>query len=238
MAVAEASNPGKEKARSPLYAARGVSASATDAAHVDVSVSLGSDPDNLEVLSKLVKGAKAAKSLLEHMEEIVSQYVSRALSDELEEMTRAYRLMLRETMPQGDDMALQAALNRARLQERILAETPMADQAQACELLGLSSANPSASMRRKERQGGLLRFTVDGKALYPLFQFDVENRRVFPAMADVLAAKPEHWSDFRLLNWLTSPHLDFDDVPADALAADPDTLLAALARAAEPVTHG
>lgn len=226
-----------------LYAARGVAARSSDAAHVDVAVSLSADPDNLEVLKDLVGDlskarTKTATVLIEAIEKVASRYVSKALSDELAEMTASYRVMLRESLARGDDQALKAALNRARLQERILAATPMAGQAEACELLGLSGTNPSATMRRKERRGEFLRFSLDGKPVYPLLQFDVEERRVYPAIRKLLAAKPEGWSNFRVLHWLIRPHLDFEETPAAALAGDPDAVLAAFERECEPIVHG
>lgn len=161
-----------------------------------------------------------------------------SLSDELTKLIDAYRQMLRESLAKGDDRELRKALNRARLQELILSRTEMADQGQACALLGLSNANPSATMKRKEDRGGLLRFTVDGRASYPLFQFDVEGRRIYPAVARTLALRPANWSDFRLLNWFTTPHFDFDDTPAAALADAEAPVLAAFARAIEPQVHG
>jgi hypothetical protein len=146
--------------------------------------------------------------------------------------------MLRENLAKGDDAQLKAALNRARLQERILAGTQMADQGEACELLGLSGANPSATMKRKEEKNELLRFTVDGRAVYPLLQFDVENRRIYPALSQIIAKKPNHWTNFRLLNWLTREHLDFDDTPAAALGQSPEAVMAAFEREIEPEVHG
>ena len=146
--------------------------------------------------------------------------------------------MLRENLATGDDAQLKAALNRARLQERILASTQMADQAQACELLGLSGANPSATMKRKEEKSELIRFTVDGRAAYPLLQFDVEGRRIYPALSKIIASKPDHWNNFRLLHWLTRPHLDFADSPGASLGSEPEAVIAAFEREIEPEVHG
>ncbi|REF68405.1 hypothetical protein BDD41_3450 [Paracoccus versutus] len=126
----------------------------------------------------------------------------------------------------------------ARLQERILAGALMVDQAQACELLGLSAANPSATMKRKEDKREILRFTADGRAAYPLFQFDVEGRRIHPAMARLIALKPRTWSDFRLLHWLTRPRLDFGAVLAERLGVEADAVIAAFEREIVPAEHG
>ena len=114
----------------------------------------------------------------------------------------------------------------------------MVDQTQACRLLGLSTANPSATMRRKEDKNEILRFAIDGRAAYPLFQFDVEGRRLSPAMSRLIARKPRGWSDFRLLHWLTRPHLDFDGTPAEALSVDADAVMRAFDRDIESISHG
>jgi hypothetical protein len=169
---------------------------------------------------------------------VAGEMLTRGFEAEFTKVIGAYRALLLESFAKGDDAELQAALNRARLQEKILASTSMVDQAEACQLLGMSATNPSATMKRKEDKRELLRFTVDGRAVYPLVQFDVEERRIFPAVAKLLAAKPDHWSDFRLLHWLTRPHLDFDGTPGEALGVDESAVLAAFAREIEPAVHG
>jgi len=113
----------------------------------------------------------------------------------------------------------------------------MVDQAEACVLLGLSKTNASATMKRKEDKGELLRFLIEGRPAYPLFQFDVEGRRLYPVMAALIAAKPATWSDFRLLHWLTRPHLDLDGAPAKVLGQE-EAVTAAFAREIEPAVHG
>ncbi|SIQ68955.1 hypothetical protein SAMN05421641_11225 [Paracoccus thiocyanatus] len=176
--------------------------------------------------------------LREAMKAAFAEVFSNRFSSEIDKVVDAYRVMLRESLAKGDDTELQAALNRARLQEKILAGTVMVDQAQACELLGLSAANPSATMKRKEDKREILRFTVDGRAAYPLFQFDVERRRIHPAMARLIALKPQGWSGFRLLHWLTRPHLDFGAAPAERLGAEGDAVIAAFEREIVPAEHG
>lgn len=157
---------------------------------------------------------------------------------EFTKVVDAYRGLLRESLARADDPRLQTALNRARLQEKVLASTSMVDQAQACQLLGFSGANPSATMKRKEDKREVLRFTIDGRAAYPLFQFNVEARRLSLGMARLIARKPERWSDFRLLHWLTRPHLDFSSTPAEALETDDDGVVAAFDREVEASEHG
>lgn len=241
---------GKKRA---FYASPRIAAAAADTGHVVVDFSIGQDPDTLVILREALAsgtseaapeagGAKlpaaAIKLLVTAFETVATRYLQDRFTSEFETLIAAYRLMLRENLATGDDAQLKAALNRARLQERILASTQMADQAQACELLGLSGANPSATMKRKEEKNELLRFTVDGRAAYPLLQFDVEGRRIYPALGEIIARRPDHWTDFRLLHWLTRPHLDFEDSPGAALGSQPEAVIDAFEREIEPEVHG
>ena len=114
----------------------------------------------------------------------------------------------------------------------------MVDQSQACELLGLSATNASAIMERREDKRELLRFTMGGRSSYPLFQFDVEGRRIFAVMTSLIALKPRTWSDFRLLQWLTRPHLDFDGAPSEFLSLQEQAIADAFWRETEPSVHG
>ncbi|MET4898434.1 hypothetical protein RN629_14960 [Sphingomonadaceae bacterium jetA1] len=236
-----------------FYASPRIAATTADDGHVVVDFSMGQDPDNLAALKEALaaSGSRAApaasggrlpaavvKLLATAFEKVAERYLQDQFSTEFEKLVAEYRLMLRENLATGDDAQLKAALNRARLQERILAATPMADQAQACELLGLSGANPSATMKRKEDKKELLRFTVDGRAVYPLLQFDVEGRRIHPALGKIIARKPDHWTSFRLLHWLIRPHLDFEHSPGASLGNEPEAVIAAFAREIEPEVHG
>ena len=239
-------SPGVKRAgaRNAFYSSKRASASAANARDVTVKLSIGDDTEVLERLEKSLAGvswsSRAAKTspVIEAIKEAAGEFVRAALSQEFDNFVGAYRLMLQESLARGEDRELKSALNRARLQERILASTPMADQGQACELLGLSGANPSATMKRKEDRREVLRFQVDGRAAYPLFQFDVEARDIYPVMPKLIAQKPAHWSDFRLLHWLTRPHADFDAPPSEVFGSDAEAVVAAFERAIEPVDHG
>lgn len=161
-----------------------------------------------------------------------------SLGREMDELVAAFRNMLDHRMIDGQDGDAAKALNKARLQERLLSITPKIDQTQACQFLGLSLTNPSATLKRKEGKGEILRFDAGGRAAYPLFQFDIERQRIFPVIKKVLAVKPETWSNFRLLHWLTTPHLDFDRTPAESLESREGDVLAAFSRAIKVPDHG
>jgi hypothetical protein len=236
-----------------LYASEDIAVSALTAGSVYINVSINADPAEVDKWRAVLESDaatpaaptearqvrdKVSGALRDAMKAAFVTVFSNRLSGEINKVVDAYRIMLRESLAKGDDSDLQTALNRARLQEKILASTSMVDQAQACELLGLSGANPSATMKRKEEKREILRFTVDGRVSYPLFQFDVEGRRVFPAMAKLIALKPETWSDFRLLHWLTRPHLDFGTSPAEKLGAEEAEVVAAFKREIVPAEHG
>lgn len=238
------------RGRHALYASRYLAAEAENVGSVSVDVSFHPAPEDLDALRQAIvtstegsgrpkkPATDLTKLVRDALESAAGEVLSRSLGAEFDKVIDAYRVMLRESLAKGGDSELQAALNRARLQEKILASTSMVDQAQACQLLGMSATNPSATMKRKEEKRELLRFTVDGRAVYPLFQFDVEGRRIYPVVAKLLATKPSDWSDFRLLHWLTRPHLDFDGPPGEVLGTDDQAVLAAFEREIEPAVHG
>ena len=232
--------PVHARSRYSLHVSQSFAAEAKNARSVDVKVTISPDVlSGIETAWALPSSrAKSSRELRAAIKNAVEDIFSRNFADEIGKVVAGYRVMLRESLATGEDPELQEALNRARLQEKILAATSMADQAEACQLLGLSRSNPSATMKRKEESRDILRFTMDGRAVYPLFQFDVEGRRVLPGMARLIAKKPRSWSDFRLLHWLTRPHLDFDGTPAEALKIDEDAVLAAFEREIEPAVHG
>jgi hypothetical protein len=236
-----------------LYTSDDIAVSAQTAGSVHINVSIDAEPVDVDKWRAIVETAaapsaarsrtqeahdKTSSAVREAMKAAFVTVFSRRFSSEIDKVVEAYRVMLRESFAKGVDAELQTALNRARLQEKILAGTSMVDQAQACELLGLSGANPSATMKRKEERREILRFTLDGRVAYPLFQFDIEGRRIFPSMAKLIALKPETWSDFRLLHWLTRPHFDFGAPPAERLGAEESEVVAAYEREIVPVEHG
>lgn len=133
--------------------------------------------------------------------------------EQLLSFTEAYSVALRETATKGSDPKLNDALNRSLVIDRILSSCEMANQKEACILLGLSTANPSSTMTRVASKTEMLRFTVNGRAVFPLFQFDVDERRIQPVISKLIEMKPKNWSRIRLLHWLTRPHLDFEGVP-------------------------
>jgi hypothetical protein len=129
----------------------------------------------------------------------------------------------------------EAALRHA-MRRQILNGVEMVDEVEARRLLALASTDPAWSSSLQER---IIRFRIAGKWSFPAFQFDSSNRRLYPGLVKIVAAaKAAGWSNFRLLNWMMRPHLDFDGVPADALRDQDEEVLEAFLRDSEPDCHG
>lgn len=228
-----------EKVPRAFYSDQHMKAESIGLVSVNVTIRDAVNIDGVQRLDKaLAKVKVATKARRLAIQKAAEHLLERAFSREIDHLVDAYRVILRESLVRPNDPAIQSALNRARLQERILSSTSMVNQTEACELLGLSKANPSATMRRKEERGEILRFSIEGRAVYPFFQFDVESRRIHPAILRLIDMRPESWSDFRLLYWLTRPHVDFGAAPEAMLGSDPDGVIAAFEREIEPVVHG
>lgn len=229
-----------------FYTSARLTASADRAGQVRIDLKSADEPGDTGFLARAADAARLAVSSVasdrvDYRSALHAAFVSllrERFEEELGRVASGYRRMLLEDVAKGDDPDVKAALNRARLQARILGTTAMVDQAQACELMGLSSSNPSATMKRKAERGEVLRFQVDGRVLYPLFQFDVDGRGLTPGLARLLADRPPFWSDFRLLHWLTRPHIDFDGPPSARLASDGEAVLEAFHREIAAVEHG
>lgn len=168
----------------------------------------------------------------------LNDLTSEIMADELTIFADQYRRLLREGMATGEDRVVRDTLNRVRLQERLLDSVHLVNQKEACELLGMSKKNPSATMNRKEDGGELLRFTRDGRAVYPLLQFDPDARRLYPEIKEMIAMAEDWRSHYQILSWLVRPHLDFDGTPAEALKSQGDAVIAAFARETAEQSHG
>jgi hypothetical protein len=149
--------------RRAFYASPTITAEAEHAGYVHVDLSIR--PDWVRTLSRVAGptglaraegeggSAEAAKAATEALKAAASELLAHDFAAEIGRVVGAYRLMLRESFAKGEDPELVSALNRARLQERILSGTTMVDQAQACQLLGLSGAPLSGSSWAWARRG-------------------------------------------------------------------------------------
>ncbi|MBT9385363.1 hypothetical protein KM176_15935 [Pseudooceanicola sp. CBS1P-1] len=218
-----------------------VRAVARHALEVDVHLSLGADREGLGAAIRSVLANAGSGVSPRRVEALVASAVSARIADRLEHefdaLQRAYGAMLDARMPEGTDQAVLEALTRTRLRHALLEGAQLVDQAQACELLGRSTANPSATMKRLE-QKGLLRFLRAGRAAYPLFQFDTDAQQVHPVVPRILAARPEGMSDFAVLQWFSAWHEEFQGPPRDHLARAPEAVFQAFLRSTEAPQHG
>lgn len=119
----------------------------------------------------------------------------------------AYRELPERRAPLDREKMDSRALNRAKLQAEVLTSIHMVNQIEACELLGLPVSNPSAVLGRLESKGEILRFDWKGKAVYPLFQFDVSGRCVHPVLLRLIEMRHSDSGDnLAFLYWLTLPN--------------------------------
>jgi hypothetical protein len=126
---------------------------------------------------------------------------------------------------------------RQKLRRQILSGVQMLDEAEVHQLL--YTASTDATWCSLQLQDQFLRFRIAGKWNYPAFQFDMSSRTPYPGLVQIVAvSKAAGWSNFRLLNWMMLPHMDFDGTPADSLQNVGGAVLEAFLRASEPEYHG
>src|SRR5690349_6751218 len=150
----------------PLYVSPDLSVQALGTSVVNVNLCLepgAFNPESLRdvfavaaknyVQTKAKTGDRIIDLVSESLKQAATEIFKTQFEAEIDKVISAYRVKLQESLATGEDEALKTALNRARLQEKILAGTSMVEQSEACELLGMSTANPSATMKRKEEKG-------------------------------------------------------------------------------------
>lgn len=208
-----------------------ISASNSCDLHVDVKID-SIDEDTMRMLTELALRLGAGDStdvanLMSSATANFSTMLEKVFSNEFDAAMAAYRSWLEMKMATGDDEAVSRAMTRAKLQTEILSSVDMVDQSGACTLLGLSDANPSATLKRYEAKDKILRFDVRGKASYPLFQFDVAERRIYPPLLSVMEMRTDNWGGkMALLHWLTRPNLSLEGHrPCDVISEREDAIL-------------
>lgn len=172
------------------------------------------------------------------MKEVIETTLKREMAEEFDDIVAAYRDMLERRVASGHDESISRALTRAKVQSETLASVPMVEQSEACALLGLSDTNPSATLKRYETRNRILRFDWKGKAAYPLFQFDVAERRIHPTLIRLMDMRTDEWGGkMALLHWLTRPNRSLRGArPCDRLSDDADAIVESFsAEIAEPL---
>ncbi len=133
--------------------------------------------------------------------------------------------------------------SRAETRARSRAETDrpylMVNQNEACTLLNLD-VNSAAVLRDLEANNRVLRFGREGYAAYPLFQFDVANRRVYPALVELLEMRTDDWgSRMALLQWLDRPNQSIGgERPSNRLAGDASAIINSFDAEIRQLRHG
>lgn len=165
------------------------------------------------------------------MMQAIQVSLKRIFTVESDEIMATDRKMPERRAARGRDEAVSKALSGAKLMREVLTSIPMLAQAEACELLGLSVSNSSAELGQLEKKGEILRFDWMETASYPLFQFDVDGRRVHPALIKLIEMRTEEWGgNLALLYWLTRPNRSLGGAkPCDRLNVDEDRILRSFA---------
>lgn len=131
-------------------------------------------------------------------------------------------------------------MTRTSIADEVLTAVELVAPGEACKLLGLSTTNPSATLRQYEAANYVLRIDWHGQAVYPRCQFDEARREVYPALREVLAMRTDDWgSEFALLHWLTRPNRSLGGArPCYRLAEDRDQVIEAFAAEISEPWHG
>ncbi|MCD9147196.1 MULTISPECIES: hypothetical protein [Rhodobacterales] len=230
----------------PVFRSRKSAVSSSGSVDVSVDVKLDANDidlsDTLRKLQSIIdqQGGPAldAETVRASLQQALETTLQKGFARELDRIVAAYRDMLERRMASGQDEAISRALTRAKLQTEVLSSVPMVDQSQACLLLGLSDTNPSATLKRYESKDRILRFDLRGKAAYPLFQFDVAERRIHPMLLTIMKLRSDDWGGkMALLHWLTRPNRSLGGAkPCAMLAEDADGVLKSFtAEIAEPL---
>lgn len=124
------------------------------------------------------------------------------------------------------------------VEDRLLASIDMIDASQACALLRIDADDPESAMQAMVRDEAIIALVHNGRTMFPRFQFDVANGRVFDVVGAILEFRPAPISNLRLAYWMTRAHVDCGCAPADRFGKDDAAIVAAFRRYIEPVRHG
>ena len=127
---------------------------------------------------------------------------------------------------------------KTSVEDRLLGSIDLIDAAQACALLRIDADDPDATMQSMVRDGAIITLAQNGKAVFPRFQIDMANGRIFPVVGAILKLRPACLSNLMLCYWLTRAHVDFGCAPAQRFGHDDAAIVAAFRRYVERVRHG
>ncbi len=123
--------------------------------------------------------------------------------------------------------------DNARLRAEFLSDFEVLTSAQIHAMSGSTSRNKSATANDWKKAGKIFSVKLQGKDLYPAFQFNADGRP-YATLADVLAALPQDLTSWQTAFWLVAPQNALDGArPIDLVQAGDARVFDAAARAFE-----
>ena len=130
--------------------------------------------------------------------------------------------------------AVETALDieNARLRSHYLRETPLLTAAEVRAASGLEPRNRSEPASRWKREGRLFAVRRSGIDLYPAFQ--IADGAPRPAIKSILAALPNDMTGWQIALWFASANGWLDGAAPQDRLSDPDAVVDAARRLADP----
>ena len=123
-------------------------------------------------------------------------------------------------------------IDNARLRSRYLQETPLLTGAEVRAASGLKPRNKSEPASRWKREGKLFAVRRSGIDHYPAFQFADGSPR--PVIKAILAALPKDMTGWQIAMWFASGNGWLDGAEPQERLSDPDAVVEAARRLADP----
>lgn len=166
-------------------------------------------------------------ALLERLPDLLRDTAAADMEGRIEDLMRLL-------LPDPANEAHRAiALDNAAARARFLRETPCLTSAEIAAAAGHNARNASVTASRWKQQGRIFSVPAQGRDLFPAFQF--RDGAPHPAVAPVLAALPADRSAWAIAFWFASGNGWLGGAAPAAMLDQPDRVLEAARRAAEPV---
>ena len=147
---------------------------------------------------------------------------------------RLIQAMLPEGPPPPPPAVLQARRN-AEAREELISELGLLSSADIAARAGSKAKNKAALANRWRQEGRIFSVPHQGGTYYPAFQFDEEGQP-YKAVEGVVKSVGMKLTDWGLALWFTGRYGSLGDRrPVDLLATEPDRVVEAAKREAEPI---
>jgi hypothetical protein len=145
-----------------------------------------------------------------------------------EEFDRLVQSLMPPTPRVAEAGLTEQARRNAELRQHVMESFEFLDATAVARLSGSKSANPRARASRWANEGRIFGITVNGRALYPSFQFE-DHGQPREAVADILTRLRQlNLSAWAIAIWWNTGHDALDwRKPATVLIEDPSAVLAA-----------